>query len=52
MSDEIKNQDELEDLNVTPIEDEDLESVAGGARNLEDGCTGCGGTGCCTSSAN
>lgn len=50
MSDETKNQEvnEIEDLAVSPINDEDLDSVAGGARALEDGCTGCVETGCCS----
>jgi hypothetical protein len=35
---------EIEDLNIDPISDEDLDTVAGGAT----ACTVCGWTGCCT----
>lgn len=35
---------EIEDLNVNPISDEDLETVAGGSA----ACSGCGITICCS----
>jgi hypothetical protein len=34
---------EIEDLNINPISDEDLETVAGGS-----GCSACGVTFCCS----
>lgn len=37
---------EKEDVEIDPLSDEDLESVPGGAAD----CSGCCGTGCCTSS--
>jgi hypothetical protein len=40
---------ETENVEIAPLSDEDLDGVAGGAAGrLETDCTGCGGTGCCT----
>lgn len=37
---------EIEDVDIAPLSDEDLEAVAGG---VEDGCSCPNTTGCCTS---
>jgi hypothetical protein len=43
---------EVENVEIAPLSDEDLDAVAGGLAKadsgLESDCTGCGGTGCCT----
>lgn len=53
MSDEKMNneQDDLfesENVEIAPLSDEDLDSVAGGVAALDSDCTGCIETGCCT----
>ena len=41
---------EADNVEIAPLTDEDLDAVSGGAAisPLEGDCTGCGGTGCCT----
>ncbi len=49
-----KNDDlaEVDNVEIAPLSDEDLDSASGGAAidsALDGDCTGCGNTGCCTS---
>ena len=54
MSDELKaneqddNLMEVENVEIAPLSDEDLDAVSGGASELDGDCTGCVTTGCCT----